>query len=107
MEQLKETDEEAWGGLSEKNPGSWARSHFSTHCKCNAMHYNMCESFNGKIIPARSKTILPLLEELRVFLMQRMQQSREAMRAYQGALCPNIQTKLDFKKKDFCNCITV
>ncbi|KAH7834908.1 hypothetical protein Vadar_020838 [Vaccinium darrowii] len=66
----------------------------------------MCESFNDTILEARGKTILPMLEDIRVTLMLRWQKRRKAMRAYNGDICPNIRSRLNKRIDDVgSNCI--
>ena len=95
MQEVKQVDEDAFKWLAEKLDSFWSRSHFITHSKCHMLHNNNCESFNSRILDARSKTILPMLEGIRCILMNRMQRMREVMRAYQGPLCPNKHKKLE------------
>ena len=92
MQQIKDTDEATFQWLSDRPASFWSRAYFPTMgCYCDVVHNNMCESFNGKIVPARNKPLLPMLEEIRLLLMQRMQQRREAMRKHDGVLCLNIK----------------
>ncbi|XP_058224864.1 uncharacterized protein LOC131334019 isoform X1 [Rhododendron vialii] len=106
MEELNAADEGAVNWLADHPPMHWSRSHFKTMSKCDVLDNNRCESFNDTILDARSKTIIPMLEEIRLILMERMQKRREKMREYTGVLCPNIRCRLN-KRSDYAsaNCL--
>ncbi|XP_058189183.1 uncharacterized protein LOC131306774 [Rhododendron vialii] len=93
MEEMNAADPDAVRWLADHPPRFWSRSHFNTYSKCEVLDNNMCESFNNTILEARGKTIIPMLEEIRVIMMKRMQERREKMRGYNGVLCPNIRTR--------------
>ncbi|KAF3644025.1 putative magnesium protoporphyrin IX methyltransferase, chloroplastic-like [Capsicum annuum] len=50
----------------------WCKRYFEEHCKCNVVDNNMAESFNAWVLPARFKTIITMLEKIRVKMMKRI-----------------------------------
>ncbi|GJX37621.1 hypothetical protein Tco_0250924, partial [Tanacetum coccineum] len=72
MEEIKMLDEKAHEWLVERNPNSWCRSYFEMD-RCSAAFENeISESFNSRILQARGKPIIIMLEGIMVYLMQRM-----------------------------------
>ena len=63
--------------FDDKPPSQWSRAYFSTYPKCDILLNNVCECFNSKILDAREKPIIEILELLRLYMMQRMQQNRD------------------------------
>ncbi|XP_049378178.1 uncharacterized protein LOC125842948 [Solanum stenotomum] len=56
---------------------AWCRVLFKDHSKCDIVENNMCETFNSWILTARFKSIITMLEEITVKVMERMTQMRE------------------------------
>ncbi|KAL3509677.1 hypothetical protein ACH5RR_029078 [Cinchona calisaya] len=111
MESLKQYDEEAHKWLTENtSPYHWSRSHFRTIPNCDILLNNLCESFNSVILEAREKPILGMLENIRMYIMERLRTKREWIRKRTENLCPKIQKKLDGEKfavdleKRVCDC---
>ncbi|KAL3529671.1 hypothetical protein ACH5RR_008993 [Cinchona calisaya] len=101
MESLKQYDEEAHKWLTENtSPYHWSRSHFRTIPKCDILLNNLCESFNSVILEAREKPILGMLENIRMYIMERLRTKREWIRKRTENLCPKIQKKLEKAKED-------
>jgi len=63
--------------LLKYNKNAWCRALFKDHSKCDIVENNMCETFNSWILAARFKSIITMLEEIRVKVMERMTQMRE------------------------------
>nr|XP_009772176.1 PREDICTED: uncharacterized protein LOC104222632 [Nicotiana sylvestris] len=55
----------------------WCRAFFKDWSKCDSVENNMCETFNSWILSARHKSIITMLEEIRVKVMERMTTMRE------------------------------
>lgn len=64
------------------SPLYWSRSHFRTNLKCDIFLNNLCESFNSMILDAREETIPQILENNRIYLMERLQTKREWMKKW-------------------------
>ena len=63
--------------FDDKPLSQWSRAYFSTYPKCDILLNDVCECFNSKILDAREKPIIEMLELLRLYMMQRMQQNRD------------------------------
>ncbi|GMY12533.1 hypothetical protein FCV25MIE_07772 [Fagus crenata] len=90
MSELKEVDVGAHKWLDELPLKTWTRSKFTGNAKSDALLNNMCECFNKKIIEAREKSIISLVEDIRLYLMRRFQYNRE------GILKFNLSCVKDF-----------
>ncbi|XP_027773706.1 uncharacterized protein LOC114077597 [Solanum pennellii] len=51
---------------------TWCKNYFEEYSKCDVVDNNITESFNAWIVPARYKTIMTMLEEIRVKMMKRI-----------------------------------
>ncbi|KAL3503125.1 hypothetical protein ACH5RR_037574 [Cinchona calisaya] len=101
MESLKQYDEEAHKWLTKNtSPYHWSRSYFRTIPKCDILLNNLCETFNSVILETREKPILGMLENIRMYLMERLGTKREWIRKRTQNLCPKIQKKLEKAKED-------
>ena len=72
MEHLKNLDEEIWKYLADIEPAQWTKSHFSPRALTDCLVNNLSKSFNFMIVKARDKSILSMLEWIRVRFMSRM-----------------------------------
>ena len=63
-----------------------------TTLKCDMLLNNHCESFDGKILEHRDQPIITLLEGIRLYLMERIQESRDKARIIwaEKAICSQI-----------------
>uniref|UniRef100_A0A2N9H765 CCHC-type domain-containing protein n=1 Tax=Fagus sylvatica TaxID=28930 RepID=A0A2N9H765_FAGSY len=102
MSELKEVDVGAHKWLEELPLKTWTRSKFTGNAKSDALLNNMCECFNSKIIEAREKPIISLVEDIRLYLMRRFQYNREGILKIQSELCLKIRKKV-FKLKQGSN----
>ncbi|XP_022632658.1 uncharacterized protein LOC106780256 [Vigna radiata var. radiata] len=48
-------------------PRYWSRSRFTTTVKCDTLVNNMSEAFNSVLVHTRSKPIITMLEEIRLY----------------------------------------
>ncbi|KAG5572200.1 hypothetical protein H5410_061966 [Solanum commersonii] len=74
MSRLGESIVEA---LLKYNKEAWCRAFFKERRKCDVVENNMCKTFNSWILAARFKSIITMLEEIRVKVMKRMNQLRQ------------------------------
>ena len=72
MEQIKKLDDEAHKWLVEHNPNTWSRAFFEMDRGTAAFENGISETFNGRILSARGKPIITMLEDIRIYLMQRV-----------------------------------
>ena len=89
MEALRKYDENAHKWLLDNtSPCHWSRSYFRTSSKCDILLNNLSESFNYVILEAREKPIIGMLENIRIYLMERQMTKREWMRKRNDDICP-------------------
>ena len=67
--------------------------------------YNLCKSFNATIVRVRDKPILSMLEEIRVYLMRRLNVMRQYMERWTCDICPNAYKISKKNKYDLSVCI--
>ncbi|OMO89723.1 Transposase, MuDR, plant [Corchorus olitorius] len=64
--------------LANWDPRNWSLAFANDLSKCDVVHNNMCETFNGVILEARQKPIISMLEEIRVYVLRRLVKNRTA-----------------------------
>ncbi|XP_071933625.1 uncharacterized protein [Coffea arabica] len=77
IEAIAKLEVDAIKWLEDKNSAEWSKSHFRTFSKCAMLLNNICKSFNNKILDGREGFIVVMMEALRHFVMQRMQENRD------------------------------
>ncbi|XP_031378546.1 uncharacterized protein LOC116193949 [Punica granatum] len=60
----------------------------------------MSEQFNAAIVKYRARPIINMLEEIRLYLMRKMNYSRNQIARYRGPITPTAQSKLEIAKRD-------
>jgi len=96
MKAIKEISEEAFNYLCEIEPRHWTRAMFKGDSKCDTLVNNISEAFNSVIVVPRSKPVISMLEDIRVYVMERWQLNREKIAKYaDGEVLPNIKKKLE------------
>ncbi|XP_031378313.1 uncharacterized protein LOC116193705 [Punica granatum] len=96
--ELKELSMLAWTYLNNLQHHNWTRVAFSTTSKNCALTNNMSKQFNAAIVKMRGKPIISMLEEIRVYLMNKMNKIRKQLTQYRGPITPAAQTKLEVAK---------
>lgn len=94
MLEIKGLNEDAFKHLIKIPPRFWSKSRFRTTISCDALVNNMSEAFNSVFVDARAKPIVTMLEEIRVYLMQRWESNRQKIAKYEGSILPNIKKRL-------------
>jgi len=64
---------------------------------------NMSEAFNGVIVEARSKPIITMMEQIRVYLMDRWASNRSKVSTTEGPICPRIKSRMKEESKETKN----
>ncbi|CAH9088360.1 unnamed protein product, partial [Cuscuta europaea] len=73
----------------------WCKAFLRTSVKCDAVDNNMSEAFNRTLIGCRSKSIIPMLEDIRVGMMTRIAMKRQHAGRWKGNICPNVKKILN------------
>uniref|UniRef100_A0A803PC09 MULE transposase domain-containing protein n=1 Tax=Cannabis sativa TaxID=3483 RepID=A0A803PC09_CANSA len=101
---MKDVDEKAYNWLAAKNPSEWSKSHFKGGVKCDMLLNNCCKSFNNAIMEARDKTIVTLMESLRLWRMRRFNKNRENVDKWKNPVHNNIMKILEKQTEIATNC---
>ena len=94
MEELKCINYEAYDHLMKRNPESWSRAYFADGRACEAVENGISESFNSVIMEARTKPLLTMLEEIRLYVMERFHRMADKHDTWREDICPAILKKL-------------
>ncbi|KAL0014690.1 hypothetical protein SO802_001759 [Lithocarpus litseifolius] len=107
MKQMEIVSKEACDELRGKSLLQWARHAFPYYPKCDMLLNNLCETFNSKIVEAREKSLVNMLETIRRYLMVRIRKHRDSMAKYQGPICHKIQQKMEKYKEASIDCKSI
>ena len=66
---------------------------------CDAVENGISESFNSAIVEARKKPIITMLEEIRVYVMERMFNQKKKGEKWNLPICPSIRRRIKNLKK--------
>ncbi|XP_012574218.1 uncharacterized protein [Cicer arietinum] len=94
MKELRKVNEEAYKHLVKIPPMFWSKSRFSFNSKCDVLVNNMSETFNSVIIGPRGKPIVTMLEDIKLYLMERWAKNRTTLERYTCSVLPQIKKKL-------------
>lgn len=100
MNRIKEVSVDAYNFLVEKNPKTWCKAFFQVDKACDAYENGVSESFNSAIVHSRARPIITMLEEIRLFVMQRTYTLKEKARKWKNDVCPSIREKIKDLNKD-------
>ncbi|XP_029147025.1 uncharacterized protein [Arachis hypogaea] len=95
MAEIQKVDNGAYNHLIEISTRYWCRHKFGTWSKCDTLVNNMCEVFNSVIVDAREKTIVSMLEDIRVYIMRRWVDNRDRIIDYPREVLPCIRIEVE------------
>ncbi|GJW25672.1 splicing factor [Tanacetum coccineum] len=98
MEEIKLLDVAAFNWLVERNPNSWSRTYFEMDRCTTAFENGISESFNSRILGARGKPIITMLEDIRIYLMQRMWHMNKKASDLEDTITPSVRRQLEHLK---------
>nr|KAJ0203538.1 hypothetical protein LSAT_V11C500232650 [Lactuca sativa] len=84
MQEIKELDRGTFDYLMDRDPKLF----------CDAVENGISESFNAEIVEARHKPIIAMLEDIRVYVMQRLYHQRSKGESWDLTICPSIRKKI-------------
>ena len=96
MEELKVVSKEAYDYLIQRNPNTWSRAFFSLENKCPNFENGICESFNRAILVQRTKPIITMLEDIRLYVMQRLVAMNRIARKCEDTITPWVRKRLNY-----------
>lgn len=94
MKEIKDISEPAFIYLSDINPKHWSNAFFKIDSHCDTLVNNMSESFNSVIVILMTKPVITMLEEIRVYLMQRWEANKQKISRYEDGILPNIKKRI-------------
>ncbi|XP_023733916.2 uncharacterized protein LOC111881756 [Lactuca sativa] len=71
MESIKKLSPSTYEYLMSKQLETWCRAYFGTGYACEAVENGISECFNSIILDARKKPLITMLEEIRIYIMER------------------------------------
>ena len=94
MASIAELSQAAPDDMMQHQPQFWYRAFFDKLTHCELTDNNLCEAFNGRIVPARTMNIILCLEEIRKPVMKRLPFQKNLSNRWMGDLGPRIIRKL-------------
>ncbi|XP_056159292.1 uncharacterized protein LOC130135068 [Syzygium oleosum] len=94
-QQLLDLTKDGYEALFQTEPKHWCKAFFSEEFKSDIIDNNLSEAFNGRILEARCKPIISMLEDIRVIVMTRLQKQRDEAAKWTGQCGPRIAKRLD------------
>ncbi|KAL4296155.1 hypothetical protein GQ457_12G015250 [Hibiscus cannabinus] len=73
----------------------WSKAYFKATSKCDVVDNNMAEAFNGWRVEARAKSIISMLEQIRIMVMSRMTVKRNWAEKWRTNISPRALEKLE------------
>jgi len=89
----------AYDHLMERDTKTWCREFFDVDRCCDAVENGISESFNAAIVEARKKPIITMLEDVRVYVMERMYNQKKKGEKWDITICPSIRKKIEKMKE--------
>ncbi|GKD07184.1 splicing factor, partial [Tanacetum coccineum] len=99
MDQIKAILPDAYDYLVQRNPNSWSRAFFDLKSKCASFENGIAESFNRAILVQRTKPIITMLEDIRLYIMQRLVHMKRIAMNLEDRITPSIRKRLEVMKE--------
>nr|GEU87918.1 hypothetical protein CTI12_AA091940 [Tanacetum cinerariifolium] len=100
MEEMKQLNSEAYDYLIGRDPNSLSSAFFNLIVKCPAFENEICESYHRAILLQRHKPIITMLEDIRVYLMQRVVAMHNIAVNLEDQITPTVSKKLEYLKRE-------
>ncbi|CAH1438013.1 unnamed protein product [Lactuca virosa] len=94
MDKIKKLNPGAYDHLMSKEPETWCRAYMSTGYACEAVENGISECFNSIIVDARKKPLITMLEEIRIYIMDRFAHMIEESTKWNTRICPAVLKKM-------------
>ena len=99
MNEIKKLEPLAYEHLVERGPKTWSKAFFQVDRSCDAYENGVSESFNSVIEAARKKPLITMLEEIRIYVMERLCIYKAKGQSWDLNICPSIRLKLNKHKE--------
>ncbi|GJR80223.1 hypothetical protein Tco_0151008 [Tanacetum coccineum] len=106
MEQIREINHEAYEYLVKK-PNSWCIAFFSLKVKCPTFKNGIYKSYHKAIKVQRSKPIITMLEDIRIYLMQRLVVMSTNTMDLEDIITPFVRRQLEKLKIEQRNWVVI
>lgn len=77
VEEMKKLSPQGFGDMLHTHPRHGCRAYFTTEVKCDIVDNNLIDTFNRKIIEARTKNAISMFEDISKLVMRRLHTDRE------------------------------
>lgn len=99
VKEIQELNLAAFVHLIERDPRTWSLAIFKVHQACESVENGYFESFNSVIMDSRKKPIISMLEDIRIYVMQRMVKMQVKDQGLDRLnICPEMRDKLNLLK---------
>ncbi|XP_050233824.1 uncharacterized protein LOC126682258 [Mercurialis annua] len=78
---------------------TWSKVYFDTSIKCDVVDNNLAETFNGWILEPRCKSVITMLEDIRVKVMNRLWNKRDSTRGWITDVSPRALEVVEKNKQ--------
>ncbi|XP_052627034.1 uncharacterized protein LOC128133578 [Lactuca sativa] len=95
IESIKKLSPSAYEYLMSKQPETCCRAYFGTGYACEAVENGISECFNSIILDARKKPLITMLEEIRIYIMDRFAYMNVESEKWNSNVCPKILKKMN------------
>ncbi|XP_023768992.1 uncharacterized protein LOC111917549 [Lactuca sativa] len=99
MNKLELLNPETHKYLMDKDPKTWSRAYYQPGRCYDSVENDMCKSFNVVIVDAINKPIITMLEELRLYMMERLYNIKVRGQQWGNQICPEIRERINELKK--------
>nr|GEV84966.1 hypothetical protein CTI12_AA098400 [Tanacetum cinerariifolium] len=99
MEQIKLLNPLAYDYLIQRDPNTWSIAFFEMDRRCATFENGISKSFNRAILSPRSKPIITMLEEIRLYIMQRLFAMNKIAVNMEDDITPSIRKRLEVLKE--------
>nr|KAJ0211779.1 hypothetical protein LSAT_V11C400183140 [Lactuca sativa] len=99
MKEIETLNPDAHQYLMDKDPKTWSRAFFQTGRCCDVVENGFSESFNAIIVDARKKPMITMLEEIRLYMMDRIYNMKLKGQQWGNHIFPEIRDKVNLLKK--------
>ncbi|XP_023737242.2 uncharacterized protein LOC111885194 [Lactuca sativa] len=93
MKDIELMSPEASNYLIEKDPRTWSRAYCQVGRCCSSVENRRCESFNAVIVEDSKKPIITMLEELRMYMMNKLFTAK--LNGWSSDVSPEIRLRLN------------
>lgn len=95
MKEIKTLDVEAFNYLEQRDHKTWNKAFFKMD-RCSATFENgIYESFNSALLAMRSKPLIPILEDIKIYMMEINWTMNKIASELDDNTCPSIRRTLE------------